>query len=50
MVPVVVRAKIMSNDDQEGWEEIIEIREIISVSKPTAEPAVKVQSNDKKEN
>ena len=40
----------MPNDDKEGWEEIIEIREIVSVSQPTAEPAVKVQSNEQKEN
>lgn len=48
MVPVVVKGKIMPNDAEEGWDEIVEIREIISVSPPTAEPAVKVKSTEDK--
>ena len=48
MVPVVVKGKIMPNDAEEGWDEIVEIREIISVSAPTAEPAVKVKSTEGK--
>lgn len=31
MIPVVVRAKIKQNPGQEGWDEIIEIREIIQL-------------------
>ncbi|TBW27876.1 hypothetical protein [Gramella sp. KN1008] len=33
MVPVTVKAKIIPNPARDGWEEIIEIREIIEVSK-----------------
>lgn len=32
MVPVTVKAKIIPNPKQEGWEEVIEIREIIEVA------------------
>ena len=48
MVPVEVKGKIMPNKETEGWDEIVEIREIIKVSAPTSEPAVKVKSNDNK--
>lgn len=36
MVPVTVRAKILPNPEQEGWEEVIEIREIIEVPEAKA--------------
>lgn len=32
MVPVTIKAKIIPNPRQEGWEEVIEIREIIEVA------------------
>ncbi|MCM8569472.1 hypothetical protein NE848_08780 [Gramella jeungdoensis] len=35
MIPVTVKAKILPNPQQEGWDEVIEIREIIEV--PEAE-------------
>ena len=31
MIPVTVKAKIVPNPEQEGWEEVIEIKEIIEV-------------------
>lgn len=31
MVPVVVRAKVIENPSQEGWDEIAQIREIIEI-------------------
>lgn len=31
MIPVKVKAKILPNPAQEGWEEVIELREIIEV-------------------
>ena len=34
MIPVKVKAKILPNQARDGWEEIIEIREIIEVSEP----------------
>lgn len=35
MLPVVVKAKIIQNPRRDGWDEIIEIREIISTPKAT---------------
>ncbi|MDX1543041.1 MAG: hypothetical protein R3214_03770 [Christiangramia sp.] len=32
MIPVTVKAKILPNPEQGGWDEVIEIREIIEVS------------------
>lgn len=31
MVPVVVKAKVMQNPKREGWDEIIEIKEIVEI-------------------
>ncbi|APG60936.1 hypothetical protein [Christiangramia salexigens] len=31
MIPVTVKAKVIPNLDRDGWEEVIEIREIIEV-------------------
>ena len=31
MIPVTVKAKILPNPNQEGWEEVIEIREILEI-------------------
>ena len=35
MIPVKVKAKISANPRQEGWEEVIEILEIVEVPEPT---------------
>ncbi|KZS39602.1 MULTISPECIES: hypothetical protein [Aquimarina] len=43
MVPVVVKGVIKPNPDQ-GWEEIVEITEIIGVSAPTSELPAKIKS------
>lgn len=31
MIPVTVKAKILQNPEQEGWQEVIEVREIIEI-------------------
>jgi predicted methyltransferase len=47
MVPVAVKAVVKKNPNEEGWDEVIEIKEIIKVSKPTDEPAIKVKGEQK---
>ena len=37
MVPVVVRAKVIENPSQEGWDEIAQIREIIEIPEREAD-------------
>lgn len=32
MIPVIVRAKVIENPGQEGWDEIAQIREILEIS------------------
>ncbi|WP_206604213.1 hypothetical protein [Aquimarina sediminis] len=49
MVPVVVKGIIKPNPDQ-GWEEIVEIKEIIGVSAPTSELPTKIKSSESQEN
>jgi len=49
MVPVVVKGIIKPNPEQ-GWEEIIQIKEIIGVSAPTSELPTKIKSSDAREN
>lgn len=43
MVPVTVKAKVKPNPAEEGWDQIIEIKEILNVSAPTGEEAIKVK-------
>ncbi|MDY8135281.1 hypothetical protein [Aquimarina sp. 2201CG5-10] len=45
MVPVVVKGIIKPNPE-EGWEEIVEIKEIIGVSAPTSELPTKIKSSE----
>lgn len=45
MVPVVIKGIIKPNT-QEGWEEIVEIKEIIGVSAPTSELPTKIKSSE----
>ncbi|MGO1585982.1 hypothetical protein [Mesonia sp.] len=43
MVPVMVKAKVKPNPVKEGWDQVIEIKEILKVSAPTGEEAIKVK-------
>ncbi|MHA7056861.1 hypothetical protein ACWGOQ_0006550 [Aquimarina sp. M1] len=45
MVPVVVNGVVKPNTE-EGWPEIVEIKEIVGVSKPTSELPTKIKSSD----
>lgn len=45
MVPVVIKGLIKPNS-QDGWEEIVEIKEIIGVSAPTSELPTKIKSSE----
>ncbi|TPN87797.1 hypothetical protein [Aquimarina algicola] len=48
MVPVVVKGVIKQNPEQ-GWEEIVEIKEIIGVSAPTSELPTKIKSTEEQQ-
>ncbi|MDT0294552.1 hypothetical protein ACFQ3R_12320 [Mesonia ostreae] len=43
MVPVTVKAKVKPNPNKEGWDQVLEIKEILKVSAPTGEEAIKVK-------
>ncbi|MFC5047805.1 hypothetical protein ACFSTE_00180 [Aquimarina hainanensis] len=45
MVPVVVQGIVKPNPN-EGWEKIVEIKEIIGVSEPTSELSTKIKSSE----
>lgn len=45
MVPVVVNGIIKPNP-QKGWEEIVDIKEIVGVTAPTSELPTKIKSGD----
>ncbi len=45
MVPVVVNGVIKPNTE-EGWPEVVEIKEIVGVSEPTSELPTKIKSSD----
>ncbi|RZS99367.1 hypothetical protein [Aquimarina brevivitae] len=44
MVPVVVRGVIKKNEE-DGWEEIVELKEIIGVTNPTSKLPTKIKSS-----
>ena len=39
MIPVTLKGKIIQNPGTTGWDEFIEIREVLSISVPKEEPA-----------
>jgi len=45
MVPVVIKGVIKENTE-DGWPEIVEIKEIVGVSEPTSELPTKIKSSD----
>lgn len=45
MVPVVINGIIKPNP-QEGWEEIVDIKEIVGVTPPTSELPTRIKSSD----
>jgi len=45
MVPVVIQGIVKPNPN-EGWEEVVEIKEIIGVSQPTSELPTKIKSSE----
>ncbi|PZD78441.1 hypothetical protein [Mesonia sp. K7] len=42
MVPVTVKAMVKENPMKDGWEQIIEIQEIIEVSEPVKDETIKI--------
>ena len=45
MVPVVINGIIKPNP-QEGWEEIVDIKEIVGITAPTSELPTRIKSSD----
>ena len=39
MIPVTLKGKVIPNPGTKGWDEFIEIREVLSISVPKEEPA-----------
>lgn len=48
MVPVVIKGKVKPNPLKDGWDEVVKITKIITITKPKTKPAVEIDS-DKKE-
>lgn len=48
MVPVIIQGKIKPNPMEEGWEEVVEIKQIIKVVKPSSEPTIRVKGEQVK--
>ena len=46
MVPVVIKGIIKSNPNQ-GWGEVVEIKEIVGVSAPTSELPTKIKASER---
>ncbi|MGO3706249.1 MAG: hypothetical protein ACTJGD_00290 [Mesonia hippocampi] len=44
MVPVIVRGIIKPNPEEEGWDEVLEIKEILNVSKPDETNLIKLEA------
>ena len=49
MIPVVIRAKVIPNPGREGWEEIVQIREIIEVKNPQGKKVEKTLPTNEEE-
>ena len=46
MVPVVIRGKTMPNPVKDGWPEAVEIKEILSVQKPSGNDGTIIITNN----
>ena len=45
MVPVVIQG-VVSQNPNEGWEEIVSIKKIVSISKPVSDPAIRIEGGE----
>lgn len=46
MVPVFIKGIVKKNEKQEGWEEIVEIKEILRVMEPQSDPAIRIEGKE----
>lgn len=44
MVPVILKGVIHPNKQQSGWDEILTIKEILKVSEPVSDPAIRIEN------
>ncbi|HET8810312.1 MAG TPA: hypothetical protein VFM65_08620 [Flavobacteriaceae bacterium] len=44
MVPVILEGVVRQNKKEEGWDEILTIKEILRVSEPVSDPAIRIES------
>ena len=49
MVPVVLKGTIKQNEQEEGWDEIVTIKEVLKVSEPVSDPAIRIENEGQKE-
>jgi hypothetical protein len=47
MVPVVVTGDLIPNDEEEGWEEFIKVKQIIRLSEPRMEETIEIKKSIK---
>lgn len=45
MVPVVVTGDLIPNENEEGWEEFIKIKQIIRISEPKMEETIEIKKS-----
>lgn len=50
MVPVVIKGKIKPNPMKDGWDEVVKITKIITITKPKSKPAVEISGNNENKN
>lgn len=49
MVPVVINGVLKPNPNSDGWEQIVDIKEIIGITRPTSELPTKIKAKENKE-
>lgn len=48
MVPVILKGVIHPNKQQKGWDEVLTIKEILKVSEPISDPAIRIENKEEK--
>lgn len=43
MVPVFVKGIVTENPNEDGWDEIVEIKKILRVMEPVSDPAIRIE-------
>lgn len=46
MVPVILKGVIHPNKKQDGWDEVVTIKQVLKISEPVSDPAIRIEDEE----